>query len=431
VSTITSRNKYPTFLKSPFKETSWFTRTVRNTKQSLKKSKEQLVSYLKRLLSEENRRFVMALVLLLAVVIAVVNIISKENEQITVKPEENSVLVSLLYGDNGIETVTNETPVLVKEQRLSPIAIAKAAPAEAESSKSAVDSAVPPPANDMQSTVQLLGSDTLVRNSAVDTVVSDKPREDIVQYKVRTGDTVTSIAKKFSVDEGTILEENKLFADDYIKPGDTLTILPVAGTTERVDKGETLESIAKKHGADMNEVMAFNDIENADDVEFAEILLIPGGKREVKNRPKPEPVQTVAAAPTRQQASTRTSSSSSQTSTSKSTQKPVVKKGSRVGNRFPWGWCTWYVAEKRGDVTWRGNAGTWLGGARSSGRATGSVPAVGAIMVTGESGYGHVAYVEAVNGSQVTVSEMNYRGFGVVSSRTISSGSRVIKGYVY
>jgi len=42
-----------------------------------------------------------------------------------------------------------------------------------------------------------------------------------------------------------------------------------------------------------------------------------------------------------------------------------------------------------------------------------------------------VGIVTKVSGDSVTISEMNYKGFGVVSSRTISAKNRVIKGYIY
>lgn len=100
-------------------------------------------------------------------------------------------------------------------------------------------------------------------------------------------------------------------------------------------------------------------------------------------------------------------------------------------HRFPYGYCTYYVSQKR-IVPWSGNAGTWLNGAKAFGFETGDAPRVGAIMVTSEGGYaGHVAYVEAVNGDEVTISEMNYSGFGRITSRTISASYRVIKGYIY
>lgn len=98
---------------------------------------------------------------------------------------------------------------------------------------------------------------------------------------------------------------------------------------------------------------------------------------------------------------------------------------------FPYGYCTYYVAQKR-FVPWSGNAGTWLSGARAAGYETGKVAQPGAIMVTSEGGsVGHVAYVESVSGDKVTISEMNFKGFGVVSTRTISAGSGFIKGYIY
>ena len=98
---------------------------------------------------------------------------------------------------------------------------------------------------------------------------------------------------------------------------------------------------------------------------------------------------------------------------------------------FPYGYCTYYVSQKR-TIPWSGNAGTWLNAAKADEFSTGKDPKPGAIMVTSEGGRtGHVAYVESVNGSQFTVSEMNYKGYGIVSTRTISDGFKLIKGFIY
>lgn len=108
---------------------------------------------------------------------------------------------------------------------------------------------------------------------------------------------------------------------------------------------------------------------------------------------------------------------------------PKVDNGSRD---FPYGNCTYYVAQKR-QIPWTGNAGTWLNGAKSYGYETGSSPKPGAIVVTseGSSKVGHVAYVESVDGDNITVSEMNYNGFGKISTRTISANYKLIKGFIY
>ncbi len=101
------------------------------------------------------------------------------------------------------------------------------------------------------------------------------------------------------------------------------------------------------------------------------------------------------------------------------------------GNRFPYGYCTYYVAQRR-YVPWSGNAISWLGGAQKFGFAIGNTAQVGAIIVTSEGGRtGHIGIVDAVDGNQITISEMNYQGWGVISSRTISADYGRIMGYIY
>ena len=107
---------------------------------------------------------------------------------------------------------------------------------------------------------------------------------------------------------------------------------------------------------------------------------------------------------------------------------PAVAGG--AGYHFPPGWCTYYVSTRR-YIPWSGDAITWWGSARALGWPTGSKPMVGAIMVTRESGWGHVAYVEAVDGTCWTVSEMNYKGFGIVDRRHICPGQVPLVGFIY
>lgn len=100
-------------------------------------------------------------------------------------------------------------------------------------------------------------------------------------------------------------------------------------------------------------------------------------------------------------------------------------------NHFTYGYCTWYVANRR-YVPWFGNAIDWWPNARPYGAAEGQQPRVGAVMVTRESGYGHVAYVEAVNGDgSWTVSEMNFVGWNQVDQRTIRPGQVPLVGFIY
>jgi peptidoglycan DL-endopeptidase CwlO len=100
-------------------------------------------------------------------------------------------------------------------------------------------------------------------------------------------------------------------------------------------------------------------------------------------------------------------------------------------NHFSYGYCTWYVANRR-PVPWFGDAGQWWPNARAAGYPEGQTPQVGAILVTRESAIGHVAYVESVSGNTFTISEMNYTAWNVVDRRTITLGGSVpIVGFIY
>lgn len=91
-------------------------------------------------------------------------------------------------------------------------------------------------------------------------------------------------------------------------------------------------------------------------------------------------------------------------------------------NTYAAGNCTWYAKSRRPDLPNNlGNAITWLSRARSQGIPTGSTPRVGAVAWEPIGGLGHVAIVTAVRGGMVTVSEMNYRGLYVISTRTVAA----------
>jgi len=83
----------------------------------------------------------------------------------------------------------------------------------------------------------------------------------------------------------------------------------------------------------------------------------------------------------------------------------------RYTGKFASGYCTDYVDQNVDWVDWRGNAKAWDENAAANGHRVGFDQAKpGNIVVTKESGYGHVAVVEKVEGNTVTISEWNYSG---------------------
>lgn len=83
----------------------------------------------------------------------------------------------------------------------------------------------------------------------------------------------------------------------------------------------------------------------------------------------------------------------------------------------------WY-----GGVRW-GNANNWGNAAKSIGIAVDSTPAVGAVAWSNSGQYGHVAWVSAVNGNNVTIEEYNYNYNGNYNTRTVAKSS--FSGYIH
>jgi len=262
----------------------------------------------------------------------------------------------------------------------------------------------------------------IIASSDLSPVIQKDPEEEggVTIYTVLEGDTVSGIAQKHSITTNTILWANDLANVDEIRPGDQIFILPVAGLKHIVAEGDTIESIAKKYKGDKDRIIAFNELPANGRLETGEEIIIPDGSKEIPTPPASGGILD------RRQYATSTGGTATDISGWRT---PEGKAG--TGHKFPYGYCTWYVASKR-YVPWGGNAGTWLYNAKSLGYKTGKTPRVGSIVVTTENRYyGHVALVEKVSGGEITVSEMNYVGWSKTNRRTLSASSRSIKGYIY
>lgn len=195
-----------------------------------------------------------------------------------------------------------------------------------------------------------------------------------------------------------------------------------------VQNGDTMSGLGMKFDLKVATLKYVNNIDN-------ENMLKPGAK--LKIPPKGYQVSASALAKAEKDKKAKLAAAARNTvtrdgsgRTTGKAQAVNVQPGAKA-NGYPYGWCTYYVATRRYVPTSWGNAKSWLSSAKRAGYATGSEPAAGAIMVTSESGWGHVAYVESVNGDTITVSEMNYQGWGVVSRRTLSANAGVVRGFVY
>ncbi len=131
-----------------------------------------------------------------------------------------------------------------------------------------------------------------MEDTQTSTLVSAKPRADVIEYEVREGDTVSTIAEKFGVSVDTIRWENNLSSVKAIKPGQKLRILPASGVIHKVKHGDTIYTVAKKYQVDAQVIVDWPYNSFANDETFAlatgQTLMIPDGikPKEVPTAPR-------------------------------------------------------------------------------------------------------------------------------------------------
>lgn len=250
--------------------------------------------------------------------------------------------------------------------------------------------------------------DTVVSKPQIVSTTS-KSKEDIVNYTVKNGDTVSSLAERFGVTSDSIRWSNDLSSWSSLRIGQELSIPPVDGIVYTVSADDTPETLAEKYSANKNKIIAFNDAE-IDGLVAGDVIVIPGGEQ--------------PAAPSRVSSA------------------PTAYYGFAFGssavygyNGYVNGYCTYYVAARVTVPTNWGDARNWAAGARATpGWTVNSTPQAGAVaQTTAMSWLGHVAYVEEVSEDRTMIrySDMNgLAGFNAVGTSGWVPAS-TFQAYIY
>lgn len=156
----------------------------------------------------------------------------------------------------------------------------------------------------------------------------------------------------------------------------------------KIVENDTLEKIAGEQHTTVSRLFSKNTaIVDPDIIETGQTLAIPADDEQLADRPLPGITPSAG-----------------------NTGNPG---NSPASNTYYQGQCVWFVKNQLSWVQngW-GNANQWV---YTSGHRVSSTPIVGA--VASAINYSHVALVTGISGDNVIVSEMNYVGLGVESSR--------------
>lgn len=121
--------------------------------------------------------------------------------------------------------------------------------------------------------------------------ITPTPEPETITYRVQPGDTVSTVAEKFGTDSERIRQIN-LLSTDALQVGQVLRVPYVPGVTTaegmptptpspleyEVRPGDSLLTIAVEFGVPVNDIIAANNLVNPDSLSAGQRLIIPGAQ---------------------------------------------------------------------------------------------------------------------------------------------------------
>lgn len=327
--------------------------------------------------------------------------------------------------------------------------------------------------------------DNIVAVTLDNIIIDDSKVWGNITYVIKPGDTLSSIAQAVWTTVANIRRVNNLWSDVDVLSNATvtnkdgiainkLTISELPGIIVAMNTKTSVTEFANQYWLNEDDIKALNNISDSKTIlhEGDELFLTISEQDAIKKwileDPNPPVIEKPILAieenkkPTSISDKKDTSSNNKKSETTKKTTtiSSVPKKAAQIvstawagtngivgydkwsiisswfqkdrGNFwFAAGYCTSYAASKRPDIfknpdkTFRGNAGAWYANAKKAGNKVGSQPKAGAIIVFAPgrwaSWYGHVWYVEEVDGDKVVITDMNYKWRNIVTKRVVDA----------
>jgi LysM repeat protein len=126
------------------------------------------------------------------------------------------------------------------------------------------------------------------RRTAIHTIIPTRPRSEVIEYTVTTGDSVFGIAQDFNLHPETILWANYdqlNDSPDMLSPGMELNVPPVDGVYYQWKEGDTFESVASEFKATVQDILSWDgnqlDLTNPQ-VQPGQWIMVPNGQRDFR-----------------------------------------------------------------------------------------------------------------------------------------------------
>ncbi len=110
--------------------------------------------------------------------------------------------------------------------------------------------------------------------SLISTLKKQDSRWHVTSHRIKKGENLWSIAKKYDTDYKIIIKANEINKPDCLNPGNTILIPNRTGINHKVNKNETLTGISKKYRIQKNKIISHNNIKK-DIIKEGKYLFIP------------------------------------------------------------------------------------------------------------------------------------------------------------
>ena len=111
-------------------------------------------------------------------------------------------------------------------------------------------------------------------------------RNTVINYIVKGGDSIGSIADKFGISLLTLLWENNLTSRSVLQPGQSLKIPPTSGVMHTIKSGDTILKIANLYGVKPADIISFNGLSaGGANIQIGQKLMVPNGVKKIYTSP--------------------------------------------------------------------------------------------------------------------------------------------------